>query len=76
MSQSTHFAPRGIRAPSHLVEWARAEIERLGDDAFARRLGISRTPPLRVAAGLSATRGVIAVLQDDYEKHGPHTRAA
>ncbi len=76
MSQSTHFEPRGIRAPDHLVQWARAEIERVGDYAFARRLGISRTPPLRVAAGLSATRGVIAVLQDDYEKNGPHTRAA
>lgn len=68
MSQSTHFEARGVVPPSFLADWIRSEIERTGDVVLSRRVGVSRTPLLRVAARLPVTRGTIALVQLDHDR--------
>jgi hypothetical protein len=75
MSQTKDtVSSRGVRAPDHLVEWVRTEIDRCGDAALARRIGLTRTPVLRVAAGLTVFPGTVSMVREDYDLH--HRKAA
>lgn len=75
--QERPFEPRGVLPPAYLVEYVRSELERIGEVQLARRLGFSRNPVLRVAAGKARVHiGTIAVLEADYRANGLNPRAA
>lgn len=59
--------PRGVVPPRYLVDYVRSEIDRIGDDELAKRVGITRTPLLRVAVGsLTVHQGTVAAVELDY----------